>query len=342
MSTSTTTADQAVTDPLPPDSVPYVLESGQGRAYLLLGEVGRTLAGGEQTNGQMSVLTCTGPSAPRPIPLHFHEAEHDLFYCVRGRMQVWCDGVSRVLGPGDFASVPPGAVHAYQLLDHSSMFMGPIVPAGWDTFFAFTGTPYDGPMYPPVDPSPPPFEKFAAAESKYHMTYVHDQPYAEATTGPDDALPGAEEPYFLRAGEGPRHAAFGQVAFQILTGAQTRDRLGMAVVEGPKGSVVPAHRHERTPEAIYVLDGLVRARVAGEEHLLARGDFLNVPAGTVHELTFERPLTRYATMNAPAGIERLHELCGRAAEHRIYSPVPEPADPAGLERAAAELDVVFA
>jgi quercetin dioxygenase-like cupin family protein len=290
----------------------------------------------------MSVMTCTGPGAPRPIPLHRHEAEHDVFFCVRGRMQVWCDGVSRVLTPGGFASVPPGAVHAYQLLDHGSMFMGPIVPAGWDTFFAFTGSPYDGPMYPAVDDSPPPFAKFGAAEQRYKMSYVHDQPYAEATTGADDALPGGEVPYFLAPGEGPRHAAFGQVCFQLMTGAETRGRLGMAIVEGAKGSVVPAHRHAETSEAIFCLEGLLRARVGGAEHLLASGDFLNIPAGTDHELVFDRAFTRYATMNAPAGVERFHELCGRVAEHRIHPPAPEAPDAAGLARAAAELDVTFA
>jgi quercetin 2,3-dioxygenase len=335
------TADHAAADPLPAGSVPYVLEGGQGRSYLLLGEVGRTLASAEQTNGLMSVMTCTGPGAPRPIPLHAHEAEHDVFYCVRGRMQVWCDGVSRVLTPGDFASVPPGAIHAYQLLDHTSMFMGPIVPAGWDTFFAFTGAPYDGPLYPAVDPSPPPFAKFGAAEHEYKMRYFQDQPYAEATTGPDDALPGAEAPYFLRAGEGPRHGAFGQVAFQLMTGAETRGRLGMAVIEGAKGSVVPAHRHAATTEALFCLGGLLRATVDGTEHLLVGGDFLNIPPGAEHALAFERPLTRYATMNAPAGIERFHELCGAVAEHRIHPAAAQPADPAGLERAAAELDVTF-
>ena len=335
------TADHATTDPLPAGAVPYALQGGEGRAFLLLGEVGRTLASGDQTNGLMSVMTCSGPGAPRPIPLHAHEAEHDVFFCVRGRMQVWCDGVSRVLTPGDFASVPPGSVHAYQLLDHTSMFMGPIVPAGWDTFFAFTGSPYDGPLYPAVDDGPPPFAKFGAAQQEYKMKYFQDEPYAEASTGPDDALPGAESPYFLRAGEGPRHTAFGQVAFQLMTGAETRDRLGMAVVEGARGSVVPAHRHAETTEAIYCLDGLLRATVAGTEHLLVRGDFLNIPAGTDHELVFERALTRYATMNAPAGIERFHELCGRVAEHRIHPPAAEPADATGLQRAAAELDVVF-
>ena len=47
-------------------------------------------------------------------------------------------------------------MHSYQFDDHFSQFMGPIAPAGWDRFFDFTGSPYDGPAYPQVDPSPAP------------------------------------------------------------------------------------------------------------------------------------------------------------------------------------------
>ena len=117
---------------------------------------GRVLAGAEETDGMMSVMTLCGPAASRPIPLHWHKKEHDYFYCVRGQMQAWADGESRILNPGDIGTAPPGSVHAYQLLGHYNEFLGPIVPSGWDRFFDFTGSPYPGPAYPQVDPSPPP------------------------------------------------------------------------------------------------------------------------------------------------------------------------------------------
>lgn len=328
---------------LPGECVPYVLEAGAGRAHLLLGEVGRTLAGAEETGGAMSVMTLTGPAAPRPIPQHFHEREHDVFLCVRGRLQVWAGDESRILTPGDLASVPHGVRHAYQALEHATMFMGPIVPAGWDRFFDLCGTPYDGPAYPPVDPSPPAFEKFGQAEGRFAMTYVHDQPYAQVRLdAADDELPGAETAYFLGAGEGPRHTAFGQVAFQLMRAAETGGRMGMAIVEGPAGSRIPEHAHAQTAECIYCLGGLMVVTLDGEEHQLAQGDFANIPPGVLHAVRFERNLSRYATMNAPAGIERFHELAGRVAAERIFVPVAEPMDASALAAAAAEIDVVLA
>ena len=85
---------------LPGETRAYRLDDGSGRAHLLLGEVGRTLAGAEETGGAMSVMSLCGPAAGRPIPMHSHEREHDVFLCVRGRIQVWAGDESRILTPG--------------------------------------------------------------------------------------------------------------------------------------------------------------------------------------------------------------------------------------------------
>ncbi|HUO70924.1 MAG TPA: quercetin 2,3-dioxygenase, partial [Solirubrobacteraceae bacterium] len=214
-------------------------------------------------------------------------------------------------------------------------------PAGWDRFFDFTGSPYAGPAYPQVDPSPPPFEKFGAAEAKFAMKYVMDQPYAEAGTGADDALPGTRAAYFLRAGEGPRHTLFGQVCFQLMTGAESDGALGMTVTEGPRGEALPVHHHAATYEAIYCLEGRVRVSAAGEEHVLARGDFFSIPAGVDHTIALEGHLTRYASMYGPAGPERLFEVAGAVAEHRIFPESAEAVDLDRLREAGATVDAVF-
>jgi quercetin 2,3-dioxygenase len=325
---------------LPGEPVPYYLADGDGRAHLLLGQVGRALAGTEETSGAMSAMTAVGP-AGRPIPMHRHEKEHDYFFCVRGQVQVWADGVSRILNPGDVASVPAGVLHAYQFHGHYNQFMGPIAPAGWDRFFDLTGTPYAGPAYPQVDNSPPPFAKFGEAEARFAMKYFPEAPYPDASTGADDSLPGSASAYFLRAGEGPRHELFGQVAFQLMTGAESDGKLGMTVTEGPRSSAIPVHAHEQTYEAIYCLDGRLRVTVDGEDHLLTCGDFVSIPAGSEHTYAMEAQLTRFASMYGPAGVERFHEVAGQIAEQRIFPEQAGEVDRDRLTAAAAELDIVF-
>jgi quercetin dioxygenase-like cupin family protein len=49
------------------------------------------------------------------------------------------------------------------------------------------------------------------------------------------------------------------------------------------GAPAPAHFHPSQDERFVVLSGSVRAAVDGDERLLAEGDQLELPAGTVHE-----------------------------------------------------------
>ena len=133
--------------------------------------------------------------------------------------------------------------------------MGPIAPAGWDRFFDFTGTPYAGPAYPQVDPARRRSQKFGAAEGE-----VRDEvPPGGALHGGGQRsrrlLPGKPGRLLPARRRGAAPPLFGQVAFQVMTGAGVGGALGMTVTEGPEGAGVPAHAHARTYEGIYVLDG---------------------------------------------------------------------------------------
>jgi quercetin 2,3-dioxygenase len=243
-------------------------------------------------------MTNCGPKG-RPIPLHRHEREFEVFLCTRGRVQVWADDESRILSPGDMASVPAGTLHAYQFHSNFSEFIGPITPGGWDRFFDLCGTPYAGPAFPANDPSPPPFEKFGRAEGEFKMKYFPEAPYAEPTLdAPDSELPGDHVPYFLRAGEGPRHELGDFVATTMVGPAESRGELTMLSVEGSAGSGDPEHVHDSEHEALFVLDGRVSVSLDGEQHVLTPGDCASIPAGTPHTYAFEGRVNRVIAMNA--------------------------------------------
>src|SRR4051794_17843384 len=326
---------------LPGEPVPYVIEAGSGRAHVLLGEVGRALVGAEESSGAMSVMTLDGPRAERPIPLHYHDEEYEFFYVVRGAVQLWADEESRVLAPGDFGYIPPGTLHAYQLRGHFSTFAGPVVPGGWDRFFDLTGEPFPGPAFPAGPKGPPPFEKFGRAEAEFKMRYRPDAQYAEASPLSDAALPDRQAAYFLQAGEGPRHELGGQLQTLLAGTEQTSGRVAMTTVEMAKGPGLPAHVHERTYEAMMVVEGRLQLTLDGAEHVLARGDTASIPAGTEHSYRGDGHYTKVLTMSAPGGLERLIATAGSETAEHIFG-APASVDLDALRAAAAGLDVAFA
>jgi quercetin 2,3-dioxygenase len=309
--TETTTTGDALTE-LPGRPVPYALAAGGGRAHLLIDQVGRCISGAEETNGAWSMMTLDGP-AGRPIPLHFHRKEYEFFYCHRGTVQLWLNEESRVLHPGDFGFAPPETVHAYGLLGHHSGFFGPIVPGGWDRFFDLTGIPYAGDAPFPVGFRPEiPFAKFGQAEHDFDMKYLPEAAYAAPRSdAADDALPGIEQPYFLRAGEGPRYLVGGALVTSLCTGAETAGKLDIFTLELPRATGVPAHSHERTTEGIYVLEGALRVWLDGQEHVLVGGDYASIPPGTEHRWEGAAFFTKAIAMSTPGG---LAGLLGRVGE----------------------------
>jgi quercetin dioxygenase-like cupin family protein len=308
------------TTELPGQVTPYIVPNGGGRAFLLIDQVGRCLAGAEETGGAMAMMTLEGP-AGRPIPLHFHNQEHEFFYCHRGPIQLWLNDESRILQRGDFGYVPPKAIHSYSLHGNHAGFLGPITPGGWERFFDLTGIPYDGAAPFPVGFRPEiPFAKFGQAEHDFGMKYLPEHEYAAPLTdAPDDTLPDSSVPYFLRAGEGPRFLFAGGLATVLCGAAQTDGQISMLTLELPRGAGMPAHRHTRASEGIYVLEGSLRVTLDGTEHRLGTGDYVSIPVGTEHSWEGDAFFTKALLNFAPGGIEQLLERAGERTELHMFS-----------------------
>jgi quercetin 2,3-dioxygenase len=336
--TPTTTAQA-----LPGERVPYVLGAGRGRAHLLIDQVGRCLSGAEETGGALSMMTLDGP-AGRPIPLHFHREEYEFFYCHRGVVQLWLNDESRVLHPGDFGYAPPGTVHAYGLLGHHSGFVGPIIPGGWDRFFDLTGIPYSAAAPFPVGFQPEiPFAKFGQAEEQFNMKYLPEAEYAAPSSdAPDNALPGSAAPYFLRAGEGPRHRVGGMLVTSLCTAAETAGRLNMITLELPRGAGVPAHSHENTTEGLYVLEGALRVWLDDGEHIIGQGDYASIPPGTVHRWEGAAFFTKAIAISTPGGLEQLVSRLGEPTGLHMFGGDGAPLSSEALGAAAGGVDLSVA
>jgi len=266
-----------------PGTIPYVLRAGEGLSHLVAGQVIRTLAGVDQTAGGFGAVVAECPLDRGPIPMHWHEREHDTWFVTRGRLQVWGDGESRVLAPGDFAYVPPRIHHSYRSVAPRTQFFGIVAPGGWEQFFADAGEVWGMTGLPP-EGHPFDFSRMGPAMGKHRIMRVEDAVYAEATPigAGDQRLPEGPSPYFLEAGFGSRHSLLGHLSTAILTGAQSDGKVDMRVIEGGRGAALPTLRHSSTHVFVYVLEGRLSVTLDGLTHDLSGGDAVNIPAGTAY------------------------------------------------------------
>ena len=106
----------------------------------------------------------------------------------------------------------------------------------------------------------------------------------------------------------------GAIATLKAVGGDTGGRL--SVVESapaPGAPGLPLHRHHRSDEALYILDGEVTVRAGDRMETLAAGSFVFIPRGTAHMFWNPGPAAaRVLVIFAPAGVERFLEETAEA------------------------------
>lgn len=95
-------------DEPPQDGGSYIIPQLGGELISIPGSKSafRILASAKQTDGAMSVFSSGSVLADAP-GFHHHNEAHDVFLVTKGFMKLWNGDRCKILGPGDFASVPP-------------------------------------------------------------------------------------------------------------------------------------------------------------------------------------------------------------------------------------------
>ncbi|KAH9815743.1 Cupin domain [Teratosphaeria destructans] len=325
---------------------PYTISSQDGEIIYIPGSrsATRLVVTGKETENAFA-LVATGGSRGDPIGFHFHEETHDVFLCLKGACNVWANDKARTMEAGDFASVPPGVVHQYQLLGTHSEFIGLIVPGGWEEFFRFIGDSYSGPQWPledDVDIFKVLIPRLKAAAEKFDMV---PQPHLETFDpqpweGSDHQLPKAVAPYFLRNGTGPAYEVGGTVVRPLATTAETNGKFSIGSIDSSR----EYHQHgifanddqtirfDEIHHAFSVADGSVEFKVDGSPSgKLGAGEIVYVPKGTAFRYRATSRFSRVYVFASGAGL--VESLIKVGKPHRttvLPERSPEKADVAGL------------
>jgi quercetin dioxygenase-like cupin family protein len=201
---------------------------------------------------------------------HIHRHHWDGFWIFEGQLQfeVGPELEPRTLEAGSFVLVPPEVLHSFRN------------PGPGEAHYLNIHAPGCG------------FEEYL--RSRFQAPF--DQEYFPAGTGRP-----ASEIIELGPGEGER-LEIGASLATIKAGVD-----GIAVVEAMIAPDFPgpsAHRHGRTLESFYVIEGQLGLILEGEEATIPAGGFVSIPPGTVHTSSPRHEPVRFLNLITPGGMER--------------------------------------
>jgi quercetin dioxygenase-like cupin family protein len=120
---------------------------------------------------------------------------------------------------------------------------------------------------------------------------------------------------------------------QHLASKQTGGSFSLFENKSNGSSKTPIHVHAREDETLYVMQGAMRAIIAGEEHSLEAGESIFLPRGIPHQLMNESGSpAHYVLLCTPGGFEDFLAAGGHAL---TPGEIPQPPLPADIERMKA-------
>lgn len=118
---------------------PTLLGPGEGQHVDFLGNRNVVKAGGEETDGLLTVIEFTAGPGFGPPP-HIHGREDEMFYVLEGSATFWCDGEEATYGPGGFCWLPKGLAHRFEMGPEGGRILQLTSPAQFEDMITDYGT----------------------------------------------------------------------------------------------------------------------------------------------------------------------------------------------------------
>lgn len=307
------------------EKVPYLLRSGEGKRYLFGRQVATVMAD-EKSTGQLFEQVLIAGGKGDQFPLHLHKSTHEAILVLDGKLRLTLNGENHLLLPGDFANIPAGTTHCYQMESHRTRFVSYTMGGNLSAIYSTIGIPYDKIEYPPHVNQEISNSLFEKTESIADVKlFLNEQPPATTAVLVENAtLPKDAVPYVLESGEGDRLLTGDQLHRIVATQENTNGQFIVVVSEGPIGEKIPEHYHEQHTETFFCLEGQMTMWANGEEIMLNPGDFLHVPANTVHSYRLDSHYTKVVGLLVSGLFEPFFRTLGDPYEHYIFPSEPQP------------------
>ncbi|MCC6145252.1 MAG: cupin domain-containing protein [Candidatus Hydrogenedentes bacterium] len=112
-----------------------VTPRGQGQLLTVLGERVSLKVPGSAVGGRFSLVQIECPPGSGP-PLHVHSREDEMFYVLKGRLEIRCGSDTLIAEAGDTAVLPVGVPHTFRNCGNEvAEVLVTMVPGGFEGFF---------------------------------------------------------------------------------------------------------------------------------------------------------------------------------------------------------------
>ncbi|KAG8164418.1 hypothetical protein KVR01_006336 [Diaporthe batatas] len=299
----------------PPDSdAAYIIDQLEGERVSIPGSKGvfRILASSKQTSGGIAVFSSGAVLSDAP-GFHWHAETHDIFLVTKGFLKLWNGDKCRIMGPGDFAYVPPVIIHNPELTGPHTEMLGLIAPGDWVDFFRYVGEKYEGVIVPESDDRDLKsllIPKVMAAKDRFDVNFVRDYNPPEVGEWRDDenVLPEPLTPYFLRANTGPRQILGGILGKFAISSIESSNQYGQSAFAQQWLTFKNVHH------CFAVQEGILKVRLREENsdswNEVREGQTLLVPAGKAFVLDFGSRFVRAISFTNGPGLEEVVRMAG--------------------------------
>lgn len=152
----------------------YVLAAHEGERYVAGDQVYTYLGDVSGSQGQFLAVMTEGPKGAM-IPAHYHKRHTEIFIPTEGTLTLLANQQKLRVYPGYVVNLPAGTIHAYQLNDHYTQFLGFLTPGVFENFFRTLGDPYQ-PYIFPAHPGKLHFDRIWRNIDKFDLFIVDKKP----------------------------------------------------------------------------------------------------------------------------------------------------------------------
>jgi quercetin 2,3-dioxygenase len=307
---------------LPGTKEPYLLRAGEGERHLVGGLLTTAIARSQDTGDLVDLVVVSGGKGAA-FPAHRHATWHEALLVLEGRVDLSIDGVVHSLGAGDYANLPPGTRHGFTCRRHQTRMLTWTIGGAGSALYARLGEPYRGFVCPPADGRQVTAAQLQQVSGDVDVTVDPAAPAGARVVSVVD-LPDTAVPFVLEQGEGTRLLVADQLFTFLGHQGNSHGQFITLMTAGPRGERIPMHFHEKHTETFFCVHGAMTMWANGQEVSLLPGDFMHVPAGTVHSYRLDGHDTRFMGVLTPGLFEPFFRTLGDPYEPHQFPLEPWP------------------